>query len=330
MPQLAPYIKIGEVLGESPRQVYPGTPFWMLKVNNSNVLLKDEDSPYVNQIPSAALRDDYIDYLLGNKIEVVNDGDHEGYPDSFAREEYPLVLVIKLKRYPLTITANNRSKDADETITFNGTEYTATGLQPGDTITSVTITSSGAAAGNPPGTYPIVPSDAIINPSSSQNRYDITYVNGTLTVTYCPWEDGEAINVRYTNTYSEQTNPFNAVTSSPKVNVRSWGVGVSELDSNEQSNSVGDPFARGSDGVASADVEVKKTSATNIRITATLQDLGKPWENLIDAQTQVKNIGCENFLLGGLSTFSWVANWFGGFPIGLVMSFTITVRHHDA
>ncbi len=80
----------------------------------------------------------------------------------------------------LTITANNRSKTYGDTVTFAGTEFTAVGLVGSDSVTSVTLTSAGAAAsatvaGSP---YSIVPSAAI---GTGLGNYAITYVNGTLT-----------------------------------------------------------------------------------------------------------------------------------------------------
>jgi hypothetical protein len=82
---------------------------------------------------------------------------------------------------PLTITANNLAKTYGQTLIFAGTEFTTSGLINGDTVTSVTLTSPGAAAtalvnGSP---YPIVPSKAI---GTGLGNYTITYVNGSLTV----------------------------------------------------------------------------------------------------------------------------------------------------
>ncbi|MBM4444911.1 MAG: Ig-like domain repeat protein, partial [Chloroflexi bacterium] len=79
----------------------------------------------------------------------------------------------------LTITANNRSKTYGDTVTFAGTEFVATGLVNGDTVTSVTLTSSGTAAGAAVGTYNIVPSAAV---GTGLSNYNISYVNGSLTV----------------------------------------------------------------------------------------------------------------------------------------------------
>ena len=72
---------------------------------------------------------------------------------------------------PLTVTANDRTKIYGQTVTFAGTEFTTSGLLGPDTVTSVTLTSAGAAptatvAGSP---YPITPS-AAVGPASPTTR----------------------------------------------------------------------------------------------------------------------------------------------------------------
>jgi hypothetical protein len=88
-----------------------------------------------------------------------------------------LTVATKL----LTITANDASKTYGDTVIFAGTEFSTIGLLSGDIVTSVTLTSAGAAAtatvaGSP---YDIVPSNAV---GTGLNGYAITYVDGTLTV----------------------------------------------------------------------------------------------------------------------------------------------------
>ena len=81
----------------------------------------------------------------------------------------------------LTVTASNANK-AYGTL-FSGTAFTTSGLASGDTVTGVTLTS---AAGGPVtasiagGPYAIVPSAAV---GSGLANYNITYDNGSLTVT---------------------------------------------------------------------------------------------------------------------------------------------------
>jgi len=94
-------------------------------------------------------------------------------------------VSINVKQAPLAITANSPSKVYGQTVTFAGTEFTTAGLFNGDTVTSVTLTSAGAAAtatvaGSP---YSIVPSAAV---GTGLDNYTIAYANGELTVTPAP------------------------------------------------------------------------------------------------------------------------------------------------
>ncbi len=68
-----------------------------------------------------------------------------------------------------------------QTVVFAGTEFIATGLLNADSVTSVTLTSPGAAAtatvaGSP---YAITPTAAV---GTGLGNYAITYVDGELTV----------------------------------------------------------------------------------------------------------------------------------------------------
>ncbi len=82
----------------------------------------------------------------------------------------------------LTITANtNLAKTYGQTKTFAGTEFTATGLVNGDTVTSVTLTSAGSppTATVPGSPYPVVPGAAV---GTGLTNYIITYMDGALNV----------------------------------------------------------------------------------------------------------------------------------------------------
>ena len=81
----------------------------------------------------------------------------------------------------LTITANNQTKVFGQTVTLAGSAFTESGLLNSDKVTSVTLTSTGAAAsatvaGSP---YPIVASAAV---GTGLGNYAISYANGTLAV----------------------------------------------------------------------------------------------------------------------------------------------------
>ena len=81
----------------------------------------------------------------------------------------------------LTITASNQGKTYGQTANLGTTAFTETGLVNSDTISGVTLTSSGAVAtasvaGGP---YSIVASNA---QGSGLDNYTVGYVNGALTV----------------------------------------------------------------------------------------------------------------------------------------------------
>ncbi|MBS0249250.1 MAG: hypothetical protein JSR61_21760, partial [Proteobacteria bacterium] len=92
--------------------------------------------------------------------------------------------ALTVDKAAVTVTANNATKGYGQTLTFNGTEFTASGLKNGETIGSVALSSAGTAAtadvnGSP---YAIVASTASGGTFNSGN-YNITYVSGALTVT---------------------------------------------------------------------------------------------------------------------------------------------------
>ncbi|MBI2185846.1 MAG: MBG-2 domain-containing protein [Acidobacteria bacterium] len=97
---------------------------------------------------------------------------------------YSLTFVganLTVTRATLTITADDWTKTYGQTTTFAGTEFTTNGLLNADTVTSVTLTSTGAAAtatvANSP--YSITPSAAV---GTGLDNYTITYIDGALTV----------------------------------------------------------------------------------------------------------------------------------------------------
>ena len=100
--------------------------------------------------------------------------DASGYSTAVA------AVIVNVAQAPLTITADSQTKTYGGAVTF-GTEFVAKGLVNGDHVTSVTLSSPGAAAtagvsGSP---YPIVPSAAV---GTGLSNYSITYEHGTLTV----------------------------------------------------------------------------------------------------------------------------------------------------
>jgi hypothetical protein len=105
---------------------------------------------------------------------------------SFNPSNYTITYTagtITVTKAPLTVTANNQSKTYGNTFTFAGTEFTTSGLLNSDAVTSVTLTSTGSATAANVGTYTIVPSNAV---GTGLSNYNITYANGTMTVTQAP------------------------------------------------------------------------------------------------------------------------------------------------
>jgi len=90
--------------------------------------------------------------------------------------------ALTITKAALTVKANTQTKVYGTAFTFAGTEFTTTGLQPGDAVTSATFASPGAAAtatvaGSP---YTITPSAAV---GTGLSNYTITYTTNTFTVT---------------------------------------------------------------------------------------------------------------------------------------------------
>ncbi|MBI3174655.1 MAG: right-handed parallel beta-helix repeat-containing protein, partial [Chloroflexi bacterium] len=98
----------------------------------------------------------------------------------------------------LSITASNGTKTYGDTKTFAGTEFTANGLVNNDSVTSVTLASSGSVATANVGTYNIVPTNAV---GTGLGNYTLSYANGTLTVDKAP----------LTVTAANKTKAFGAV-----------------------------------------------------------------------------------------------------------------------
>ncbi|MGR3270568.1 beta strand repeat-containing protein, partial [Thalassococcus profundi] len=86
---------------------------------------------------------------------------------------------------PLTVTPDDQTKDYGQTLTFNGTDFTASGLQYADTVDTVTLSSTGAVdtAGVALSPYDILASNAL---GTGLGNYDITYGTGSLDVQPIP------------------------------------------------------------------------------------------------------------------------------------------------
>jgi hypothetical protein len=102
---------------------------------------------------------------------------------SFGSSSASLIQTVNLRT--LLITANSGSKTEGNNLTFAANAFTTAGtvntagLVNGNTVTSVALTSGGAASTAEDGSYAITPSSAV---GSGLSNYAITYVPGTLTV----------------------------------------------------------------------------------------------------------------------------------------------------
>lgn len=99
--------------------------------------------------------------------------------ENYLIKTVPGTLTVTAR--PLTITAGSASKQYDGTpLTRNS--YTSEGLAAGDAMQTVTVTGTITYTGS----VPNVPSDAVIHNGAGEDvtgDYEITYNNGTLTIT---------------------------------------------------------------------------------------------------------------------------------------------------
>ena len=88
----------------------------------------------------------------------------------------------------ITVTADSANKTYGQTVSFAGTEFTAAGLQNGETVGSVTLTSTGvpATAAVTASPYVITASNAVGGSFSASDYERINYANGALTVNPLP------------------------------------------------------------------------------------------------------------------------------------------------
>nr|WP_294775770.1 MBG domain-containing protein [uncultured Flavobacterium sp.] len=103
--------------------------------------------------------------------------------DGFYRTANSSATSFSILLRVLTITADSDTKVYGQTYTVGSgsTAFTSSGLQNGETIGSITISSAGAVNTAAVGTYSIIPTSATGGTFTASN-YSITYNNGTLTV----------------------------------------------------------------------------------------------------------------------------------------------------
>jgi hypothetical protein len=128
----------------------------------------------------------FADPNVGNNKPVVITGivlsSPSGGTDYLNYVVAPINTTANITPRPLTLTANNRTKPQGTTMTWNGTEFSSSGLVSGQSIASASMDSPGAPASAPAGTYTINISNAVAGAGTNLSNYTVTYVAGTLTV----------------------------------------------------------------------------------------------------------------------------------------------------
>jgi hypothetical protein len=89
-----------------------------------------------------------------------------------------------VKPAPLTVSADNQGKVYGQTLNFAGTQFMASGLAGTDSVSSVSLSSAGAATNAGVNSYAIAVSNAVGD--GGLTNYLITYVPGVLTVNPAP------------------------------------------------------------------------------------------------------------------------------------------------
>jgi hypothetical protein len=98
----------------------------------------------------------------------------------------PTGLTADITPASLTITAKDQSKNEAATFTFAGSEFMTTGLVGGEEIAGVTLTSAGAPASAPVGSYSIKPVAVVAGAGFLASNYAMSYTDGTMSVVAVP------------------------------------------------------------------------------------------------------------------------------------------------
>ena len=159
----------------SGRKVYDGTPLTADTWTTNTYLVGSDNIESVNFEGTQTLAGESPN-TASNAVIVDENGENISFCYAITYEAGTLTVTQK----PLTITAASARKIVDGTpLTANS--WTSTELVEGDSIESVTVTGSQQEIGESPN----VPSEAKIVNASGENVtscYNITYVNGLLTV----------------------------------------------------------------------------------------------------------------------------------------------------
>ncbi|HEY0680095.1 MAG TPA: MBG domain-containing protein, partial [Chitinophagaceae bacterium] len=152
--------------------------------NSKTAVIADEDD--VN------LQNGWLGAMHGiNMITGLGVGQQKLIPGIFINENFDVTYQagnVTINGKPLTIKAKDSVKVYGESISFAGTEFSVVSgsLQDGESIASVTLGSTGAAATANKGVYPINVSNATGAVGTDMANYSITYISGLLSVNERP------------------------------------------------------------------------------------------------------------------------------------------------
>lgn len=177
-----------------------------------------------------------------------------GASGSFIPSNYTITYVdgkLTVLPVPLLISANNTSKNYGQSISLLSNGFSTNGLVNGDTVDSVTQSSSGSVAsanvlGSP---YAITPSGA--TGSFAPSNYTLSYANGALTVLPIPL----VVTANDASKFYGQTPslPLTAFTANGLVNGDTVvSVNQASLGTAASANVIGSPYAITPSGASGA------------------------------------------------------------------------------
>ncbi len=218
--------------------------------------------------------------------------------------------TVNVVAVPLTITANNQTKVAGNIFTFAGSEFGLTGLLGGDSVTGVTLTSTGTGAEATVGDYVIAISNAL---GTGLSHYQISYVNGTLTVTPIPDTTAPVITVPEDIT-AQATSPAGAVVTFSAT-------------SDDESEVICTPASESTFSIGTTLVTCTATDESENTGTASFNVVVSP--ELIPAPNvpTLSDIGDQSVTLGDTATFDADATDADGHD---VLTFTLAQAETDA
>ena len=158
------------------------------------VIVNGETIPIVNATNSTAVIINNQDIGQGisefkslNMVTGLDAGDQFIIPAAFSSNNFDISYEpgkLTILPAPLTIKATDLSKmyGTDITLDENKFSITSGALMFGDAILRVTLKSEGSKSSASPGNYPIIAGPAVMKEGQRISNYDITYMNGKLTV----------------------------------------------------------------------------------------------------------------------------------------------------